>query len=86
MLRKGKSAPPAKKKEPKDLASVLDRELAFEKEDTQSESQLNDIAANMAPFTLEDAPGCVDARVARGSVRGCAVLENDDTPLIGSAV
>jgi hypothetical protein len=36
VVRSGKRAPAPKKPEPKDLASVLERELAFEREDTTS--------------------------------------------------
>lgn len=55
VLRKGSKL--SKKKEATDLASVLERELAYEKEDPTSDATLADIASSMGEFSLTDAPG-----------------------------
>jgi hypothetical protein len=69
------------KKLPTDLASVLERELAFEKEDSSAASTLADIAASVGDWTIEDAPGSARFTLTRKAGGAEVRLDVDCTPM-----
>ncbi len=71
----------SKKKEATDLASVLAREIQYEKEDPTSEAKLAEIAASMEQFKVEDAAGTSRFALTR-QIGGLAVrIDVDCAPV-----
>ena len=74
-------AAPAKKAEAKDLASVLERELAYEREDNTTVETLKSLAAGIVDFKLVDTAGHARFHLTRTLGRQEIRIDVDCTPV-----